>query len=84
MTTEERSSWLNLTFTADTNKLTARCRVGRLDIDFLVDSGANASILPYEMVEDCGLLPEIDKSFRARLLNPVAEFHPTVHGRLRI
>ncbi|KAG7166164.1 putative gag-polyprotein putative aspartyl protease-containing protein [Homarus americanus] len=60
-----------------------RARLGLMEVDFLVDTGANASILPYDCVTRCGLTHHLDQSLRARLLNTVAEYQPTIRGRLR-
>lgn len=64
------------------NKLLLAARVGGAEVAFLVDSGANVSVLPYHIARDAGLLARLSP-LEARLKNPVAEYSPTIHGVLR-
>lgn len=63
------------------NKLLLKARVADVEVTFLVDSGANVSVLPYKVAKDAGLLTRLSP-LEAFLNNPVAEYSPTIHGVL--
>ena len=64
------------------NKLLLKVKVAGLTVDFLVDSGANVSVLPYHIVKEAGLVERV-KPLKATLNNPVAEYSPTIYGVLK-
>lgn len=64
------------------NKLLLAASVGGAEVNFLVDSGANVSVLPYHIARDAGLLGSLSP-LEACLKNSVAEYSPTIHGMLR-
>lgn len=64
------------------NKLLLEVRVAGTKVTFLVDSGANVSVLPHNIVKDAGLLGRLDP-LKACLSNPVAQYSPTIYGVLR-
>lgn len=63
------------------NKLLLEARLAGVEVTFLVDSGANVSVLPYHVARDAGLLARL-RPLEACLKNPVAEYSPTIHGAL--
>ena len=64
------------------NKLLLQVRLVNTKVSFLVDSGANVSVLPHDVAKEAGLLGRVEP-FNACLSNPVAEYTPTIHGVLR-
>lgn len=64
------------------NKLVVETVVAGTTVTFLVDSGANVSVLPHHIARDAGLLGRL-QPLNARLSNPVAQYSPIIHGVLR-
>lgn len=64
-------------------KLLLETCVAGIKADFLVDTGANASLLPYDIAKDAGLLEQLEPLPGVCLHNVVSQYSPTIHGRVR-
>ena len=74
---------LDLRYSFASSKMFLEASLGTELVPFLIDTGANASMVPFGLVRSCGAVGNVEETNDMRLETPVGSYEPKILGRLK-